>query len=132
MSDLMVDRSGKIFRKMREIDYKALKLLVQRSLGGSPLKRDLELKRYDKAWREGRLGYPEDESPEHKWRLCEARFMLGDYGNWSGWEYRSPWSAGVWHNHARWEPFGELYVQQGGCWFGHRCEELYIYGEQGI
>jgi hypothetical protein len=128
----MVDRSGNLFRRMREIDYRALRLLVERSVGGSRLKRDLELKRYDKAWREGRLGHPETEDPENKWRLCEARFMLGDYSSWTGWEYRSPWSAGVWHNQAKWEDFGGLYVNQGGCWFGHRCESLYIYGEQGI
>jgi hypothetical protein len=132
MSDLMVDRSGRLFRRMREIDYRALKLLVKRSLGGSPLKRDLELKRYDKAWREGRLGYPDDEEPENKWRMCEARFLLGDYSDWRGWEYRSPWSAGIWHNQAQWDRFGDLYVNQGGCWFGHRCESLYVYGEQGI
>lgn len=132
MSDMMVDRSGKLFRRMREIDYRALKLLVERSIGGSKLKRDIELRKYDKAWREGRLGYPDDEEPEKKWRMCEARFMLGDYSDWRGWEYRSPWSAGIWHNQAKWEEFGGLYVNQGGCWFGHRCESLYVYGEQGI
>ena len=128
----MVDRSGRLFRRMKEIDYRALRLLVEKSIGGSRLKRDFELRRYDKAWKEGRLGYPDDETPENQWRLCEARFMLGDYSSWMGWEYRSPWSAGVWHNQARWHQFGDLYYNQGGTWFGHRCENLYVYGEQGI
>jgi hypothetical protein len=119
MSEVLVDREGRRFRRMKEIDYKAIRLLVERSIGGSGLKRELELKRYAKAWREGRLGYPEDEKPMDAWRRCEARFMLGDYSDYSGWEYRSEWSAGLWHN-------------PEGHWDGSKVKVLHVFGEQGI
>ena len=119
MSEVLVDRQGKRFRRMKEIDYRAIRLLVERSIGGSGLKRELELKRYAKAWREGRLGYPEDEKPMDAWRRCEARFMLGGYEDWSGWEYRSEWSAGLWHN-------------PEGSWQGQKVKTLHIFGEQGV
>ena len=119
MSDLLVDREGRLFRRMREIDYRAIRLLVERSIQGSKLKKDLELKRYAKAWREGRLGYPENESTMDTWRRCEARFMLWDYSDWSGWEYRSEWSAGLWHN-------------PEGSWQGEKVKRLHVFGEQGV
>lgn len=119
MSEVLVDKSGRRFIRMKEIDYRAIRLLVERSIGGSGLKRELELRRYAKAWREGRLGYPEDESKMDKWRRCEARFMLGGYEDWSGWEYRSDWSAGLWHN-------------PEGSWQGERVKRLHIFGEQGV
>jgi hypothetical protein len=80
---------------------------------------DLAVKRLDKAWRERRLGYPEDEPAEWKWRMCEARMMLGDYSEWRGWEYRSDWSAGLWHN-------------PEGSWQGEKVERLHVFGEQGV
>ena len=107
------------FRPIREIDYRALRLLTKRSVGTTPLKLEMALKRLDKAWREGRLGYPEDEPWEWKWRMCEARLMLGDYSDWSGWEYRSDWSAGLWHN-------------PEGSWQGERVKRLHVFGEQGV
>lgn len=107
------------FRRCEEVDYRALRLLTCRAEGGSLLKRDLALKKLDKAWREGRLGYPEDEPTDWKWRMCEARMMLGSYHNWSGWEYRSEWSAGLWHN-------------PEGSWDGSRVDRLHVFGEQGI
>lgn len=117
---------------IREIDYRALRLLTERSLGGSHLKKQLELKKLDKAYREGKMGYPQEEPPEWKWRMCEARMMLGDYSNWSGWEYRSDWSAGLWHNEGAWKKFGELYYQDGNSWQGQYVDVLHVYGEQGI
>jgi hypothetical protein len=110
---------GTRFRPIREIDYKALRLLTERSVGSSPLKLELAVRRLDKAWREGRLGYPDDEPPEWKWRMCEARMMLGDYSEWRGWEYRSDWSAGLWHN-------------PEGSWQGERVKTLHVFGEQGV
>jgi hypothetical protein len=77
------------------------------------------VRRLDKAWRENRLGYPEDEPPEWKWRMCEARMMLGDYSEWRGWEYRSDWSAGLWHN-------------PEGSWQGQPVDLLHVFGEQGV
>jgi hypothetical protein len=116
--EVLVDKSGRRFRRMKEIDYRAICLLVERSIG-SKLGRELQLKRYKKAWREGRLGYPEDEGPMDAWRRCEARFMLGDYSDYHGWEYRSEWSGGLWHN-------------PEGAWDGRRVPVLHVFGEQGI
>lgn len=120
------------FTPIREIDYRALRLLTERSVDGSPLKKQMELKRFDKAWREGKLGYPVEVPPDHQWRMCEARMMLGDYSNWNGWEYRSDWSAGLWHNEGSWKPFGDLLYQDGGSWYGQYVDVLHVYGEQGI
>lgn len=78
------------------------------------------------------MGYPQEEPPEWKWRMCEARMMLGDYSNWSGWEYRSDWSAGLWHNEGSWKKFGDLYYQDGNAWQGQYVDVLHIHGEQGI
>lgn len=107
------------FRPIREIDYRALRLLTQRSVGARGLKLELALRKLDKAWKQGRLGYPVDEPYEWKWRMCEARMMLGDYSDWSGWEYRSAWSAGLWHN-------------PEGSWQGEKVDRIYVFGEQGI
>ena len=45
--------------------------------------------------------------------------MLGWYGDWGGWEYRSEWSAGLWHN-------------PEGAWDGSRVDRLWVFGEQGV
>lgn len=45
--------------------------------------------------------------------------MLGGYEDWSGWEYRSDWSAGLWHN-------------PEGSWQGEKVKRLHIFGEQGV
>lgn len=111
--------------KAREIDYKALRLLLERSTGGSRLKRDRELKRLSDAFRDGRLFIPDDESETQKLWRCEARFMLGDYSDWSGWEYRDEWAATLWH----WRDTGVWDVKP---WNGLKTEHLYVVGEQGI
>jgi hypothetical protein len=110
---------GTVFKPMREVDYRALRLLTQRSVDARGLKLELALKRLDKAWKQGRLGYPVDEPTDWKWRMCEARFLLGDYSDWSGWEYRDEWPAGLWHN-------------PEGSWQGQKVSRLFIFGEQGI
>jgi hypothetical protein len=107
------------FRQLDEVGYRALRLLTLRAEGMGSLKRQLALRRLDKAWGLGRLGYPEDEPTDWKWRMCEARKMLGDYLDWGGWEYRSEWSAGLWHN-------------PEGVWDGSRVDRLWVYGEQGV
>lgn len=104
---------------MREVDYRALRLLTQRSIDARGLKLELALKRLDKAWRQGGLGYPEDEPTDWKYRMCEAKFVLGDYSDWSGWEYRDEWPAGLWHN-------------PEGSWQGQKVKRLFIFSEQGI
>lgn len=108
----------KRFTPIREIDYRALRMLTLRT-EGSDLKKSMAVKSLDKAWKQGRLGYPEDEPTDWKWRMCEARMMLGDYTDWKGWEYRSEWSAGLWHN-------------PEGSWDGSKVPLLHVFGEQGI
>jgi hypothetical protein len=120
------------FSRIKEIDYKALRLLCERSVGGSRLKKENELRKLDKAYREGRMGYPQEAPPEWRWRMCEARMMLNDYSNWDGWEYRSDWSAGMWHNDGAWKKFGEILYNDGMAWQGQYVDILHIYGEQGI
>lgn len=117
----------------RKIDYLALRLLTERLIDGSQLKKDTLLKKIDKAYREGKLGRPAQEPPDHMRRMCEARLMLNDFTDWSGWEYRSDWSAGMWHNAGEWKDVGSgLKVEQTPAWDGSRVEVLHIPGEQGV
>jgi hypothetical protein len=104
--------------RLREIDYQALRLITQRAEGGGALKKELALKRLEKLWKQGKLGYPQDEPEEWKWRLCEARMMLGDFKDWTGWEFRNTWAKGLWYN-------------PRGSWQGQESE-VWLYGEQGI
>lgn len=48
--------------------------------------------------------------------------MLGDYSDWSGWEYRDEWAATLWHH----KPY------EVRPWNGLETECLYVIGEQGI
>lgn len=121
------------YRPMREIDYLALRMLTSRSLDATPLKLSMALKRIDKAWKRGQLGYPVHEPTDWKWRMCEARMMMGDYSDWSGWEYRSEWSAGMWHNTGDRRLLADgTVVKQIPAWQGQEVPELLVYGEQGI
>lgn len=45
--------------------------------------------------------------------------VIGDYSDWRGWEYRSAWSAGLWHN-------------PEGAWDGSYVPRVDVFGEQGI
>ena len=106
---------------MREIDYRALRYTAERMLD-SPLKRDRILSKLDKAWRQGMLYVPKEESQDQKWRRCEARFLLGDYSDWGGWQYRSPIATRMWFEN----PF------KTPIWKAERVKTLSIIGEQGI
>lgn len=80
----------------REIDWKCLRLLMERSTGGSRLKKNKEIKRLDRAYKKGELFIPPNEDERQKWWRCEARMMLGDFSDWSGWEYRDDWALRLW------------------------------------
>lgn len=109
----------------REIDYLSLRLLLDRSTGGSRLKKDKEIRRLTRAWKRGELFIPPLETETQKWWRCEARMMLGHYSDWSGWEYRDEWAATLWH-HAQ-----TIYAPVQP-WNGLHTPCLYIIGEQGI
>jgi hypothetical protein len=109
----------------REIDFLSLRLLLERSTGGSKLKKDRAVAHLTKAWRRGELMIPPNENEQHKWWRCEARFMLGDYSDWRGWEYRDDWAATLWH----WKDTKPYPVPP---WNGLKTEKLYIIGEQGV
>ena len=95
---------------------------MERSTGGSVLKKRREIGRITKAFRLGKLVIPDNETESQKWWRCEARFMLGDYSDWSGWEYRDEWAATLWH----------LKPYEVKPWNGLETDCLYIIGEQGI
>lgn len=80
------------------------------------------VKGLESKWKAGRL-FKGREPTDHKWRMCEARMMLGDFSDWEGWQYRDPWSAGLWHN-----PL----IDGVKPWDGLRVGHLYIIGEQGV
>lgn len=98
---------------------------MQRSTGGSPLKKQRALDKLEKAWGRGELFIPPNEEERQKWWRCEARFMLGDYSDWSGWEYRDEWAATLW----AWR-FTKPYPVER--WGGEKVKHLYIIGEQGV
>jgi hypothetical protein len=106
---------------IREIDYRALRYLMERT-EGSALKKRLALERFDKAWRLGELVIPLEETAFQKWVRCEARFLLGDYSDWSGWQYRSEFAQRCWFEN----PF------KCPVWAGDRVKRLGVVGEQGI
>ncbi len=108
--------------QMREIDYKALRYLMERVDGGTSLKKRLALARFDKAWNQGQLYVPATETQDQKWWRCEARFLMGDYSDWGGWQYRSPMATRMWFEN----PF------KCPIWKGERVKRLAVVGEQGL
>ena len=112
-------------RPATAIDRDSLKLLMERTPNCSRLKIEKQHRRLDKAYREGKLCIPVSETEDQKWWRCEARFMLGDYSNWDGWEYRDGWSATLWH----WRDTRPYQVLPWNC-LPTDC--LYIIGEQGV
>ena len=98
---------------------------MERSTGGSKLKKDRQIERITKAFKRGQLVIPDSETEQQKWWRCEARFMLGDYSDWSGWEFRDPWAKTLWFH-----PFTKPYKE--ACWQGQDVEKLYVVGEQGV
>lgn len=106
---------------MSHIDYRALRLMLERSDGAAVMK-NKHLKRFDRAWKRGQLFYCKEETNLQRWMRCEARFTLGNYEDWSGWEYRDKWSEKIWfHN-----PF------KVPVWDTKPVGHLYIVGEQGL
>lgn len=97
-------------------------LLAERSVDATPLKVEFLRKKLWKAWRQGRL-WRGNEPAHQRWRLCEARLTLGEFGDWDGWEYRDPWVAGLWHNPDRFSV---------PVWDGMKTGTLYVFGEQGL
>lgn len=108
--------------RAREIDWKCLRLLMQRSTGGSRLKKDKAVKHLDRAYKRGELFIPSNEDEKQKWWRCEARMLLGDFSDWSGWEYRDEWAKTLWFTN----PFDRP------VWDKKEVGTLYIIGEQGV
>lgn len=106
---------------MKEIDYKALRLMLERSEGPALLKKK-HLTKFDRAWKRGQLSYAAEETELQRWMRCEARFTLGDYSDWAGWQFRDKWSQKIWFRN----PF------KAPVWKGNWVENLYVVGEQGI
>lgn len=106
---------------MKEIDYRALRLMLERSHGPAVLK-NKHLTKFDRAWKRGELFYCKEETQMQKWVRCEARFSLGDYSDWSGWQYRDKWSEKIWFRN----PF------KVPVWDTRPVNRLYIVGEQGL
>lgn len=106
---------------LREIDYKALRLMLERCPGPS-LSKKRQLRNFDRSWKRGHLFYCKEETALQKWMRCEARFVLGDYSDWSGWQYRDRWSEKIWFNN----PF------KVPVWDTKPVDRLYVVGEQGI
>ena len=57
-----------------------------------------------------------------RWRMCEARFLLGDFTDFGGWELRDKWAAGMWHHSPYKLPM----------WDGKSAGRVYVIGEQGL
>lgn len=106
---------------LKEIDYRALRLLMERSRGPEISKRR-EIRKFDIAWRKGLLHHSFKDSEQTRWMRCEARFCLGDYSDWSGWQYRDPYAARIWTDN----PF------KVPVWNLAPVDRLYITGEQGL
>jgi hypothetical protein len=75
----------------------------------------------DRSWRRGELFHPEMETDDWKWRLCEARLMQGEFGDWEGWQYRNRWAKSLWFN----------YKKGSGAWQGGEGD-IWVMGEQGL
>jgi hypothetical protein len=103
---------------MSEIDYRALRLCTERAEVG-PLAKRRALAKLEKAWKAGGMGYPANEPEEWKWRMCEARMMLGYFEDWEGWQYRNRWARSLWFNYKK------------GAWQGQEGD-IWVFGEQGL
>lgn len=106
---------------LKEIDYRALRLMLERSSGSETLKKK-HLTRFDRAWNRKQLFYCREETELQKWMRCEARFTLGDYSDWAGWQFRDKWSQKIWYHNPFTVPI----------WTGDYVEVLYVVGEQGL
>lgn len=113
-------RSLVAMQPLREIDYLALRLTIERSTV-SRLSKSRALAKIEKAWKRGEMFYPPDEADDWKWRLCEARMMLGWFEDWGGWQYRNRWAKSLWHN----------WTKGTGAWQGQEGD-IWVFGEQGL
>jgi len=111
--------------QFREIDYRSIRLVLEKATGASHLKRQNAIRKLEKAYRRGELHLVHDEPPNAKWARCQARFYLGDYSDWSGWEYQSAYHAAMWH----WMDKNPFPIPR---WDGSRVKKLWIIGDQGI
>jgi len=75
------------------IDLTALNLIIDRG-ECSPLKARILKKKLHKLAKRGQLSF-ENLEPEWRYKLFNARAMNGDFSNWDGWEFRSPWSISL-------------------------------------
>jgi hypothetical protein len=115
-----VPKTPYVPKPVGEADYKALKLLA--SVDGPPAAiRQME-RVMDKAWKKRALVIPESETDEQKWWRCEARFHLGYYEDWSGWEFRDPFATMIWYQNPFKVPVWDL----------QPVDKLYVVGEQGL
>jgi len=106
---------------MSHVDYRALRYLMGRSNGTERQKRK-QIEKFDRAYRKGQCSIPDVETQQQKWWRCEARFLLGDYSSWAGWQYRSDHATSIWFRN----PF------QCPVWTGERVGRLAVIGEQGL
>jgi hypothetical protein len=109
----------------REIDYRSIRLVLEKATGASPLKRQNAIRRLEKAYRRGELHLVPDEPANARWARCQARFYLGDYSDWSGWEFQSDYHRSLWH----WKDRNPFPIPR---WDGSRVKKLWIIGDQGI
>jgi hypothetical protein len=109
----------------REIDYRSIRLVLERATGASPLKRQNAIRKLEKAYRRGELHLVPDEPANARWARCQARFYLGDYSDWSGWEFQSDYHRSLWH----WKDTNPFPIPR---WDGSRVKKLWIIGDQGI
>jgi len=109
----------------REIDFRSIRLVLEKATGASPLKRQNAIRKLEKAYRRGELHLVPDEPPNARWARCQARFYLGDYSDWSGWEFQSDYHLGLWH----WKDSNPFPIPR---WNGSRVKKLWIIGDQGI
>lgn len=94
---------------------------MERAAGNNHAKQKT-LRKFDIAWRHGSLMYPANETDIQRWWRCEARFCLGDYSDWSGWQYRDKFAAQNWYKN----PFPVP------VWNCKPVGKLYVTGEQGL
>lgn len=104
---------------MGKVNQEALDLTVERA-DGSRLQKDRLKKRLRKLAKEGGL---ERMTPLFQYRYCAARLSLGDFSDYSGWEWRDEagWSADIWFNP---QPIAK--------WQGGFVPRLLVRGEQGV
>ena len=105
---------------MRLIDLRCLELLID-SAPDSPLKRDRLKRTLRKRYARGELSRANEDLMQ-RWRMCEARFVLGDFTDFGGWELRDKWAAGMWHRSPYKLPM----------WDGKSAGRVYVIGEQGL